>query len=313
MRIVSYDEADHDEVLAMNLQAFGWPLTEATAKKYLEHDERWMDVLGLYAVEGGKTIGQVLPLKIRTRTSQGEEIVGGIAGVTVNPAKAKGGVATALMKATHAMFRENNIRICFLLTAESLVAYGLYLKLGYFDAASFCAAQKFVKTARRPRTSDLRTYRKKDSGITDEIYRRGTRGLLGFVLRQPAFLNMKMDTTPLTKKNIRMAEGGSAEGYVVLTPAEEYVTVREIICPNERSFNTIMATVEAEAAGKYILTYFQTPRPAIRRFEKRGYKPELRTWGRIMAAPIVEDLSKRKLRELYDFGGRFCMMALDTY
>jgi predicted acetyltransferase len=313
MRIASYDEADHDEVLSMNLQAFGWPLTEATAKKYIKHDERWMDILGVYAVERGKTIGQVLPLKIRTRTSKGVETVGGIAGVTVTPNKARRGVATSLMKAAHEIFRENDIRISFLLTLESLVAYGLYLKLGYFDATPFCAAQKFVKTARKSKTSGLRTYRKKDWKGTDSIYRRGTRGLLGFVVRQPAFLNMKIETTPLTRKSIRLAEGGSVEGYVVLSPAEEHVTVREIVCPNERSFNAIMAAIEAEAARKYVLTYLQTSRPAIKRFEKRGYKPERTTWGRIMVAPIVRGLSKKKLHELYDFRGRFCMMTLDTY
>jgi predicted acetyltransferase len=313
MRIVSYDEADHDEVLSMNLQAFGWPLTEATAKKYLRHDERWMDILGVYAVERGNTIGQVLPLKIRTRTSQGEEVVGGIAGVTVVPSKARRGIATSLMKATQDIFRENDIRISFLLTSESLVAYNLYIKLGYHDAVSFFAAQKFVKAARKTKMSKLRKYRKKDWRITDGIYQRGTRGMLGFVVRQPAFLNMKIDTTPLATKNIRMIEGGEGEGYVVLSPAEEYVTVREIVCPNEKSFNSIMATIEAESAGKYVLTYFQTPRRSIRRLEKRGYKLDRLTWGRVMIAPIARGLSRKKLHELYDFGGSFCIMTLDTF
>ncbi|MCK4455163.1 MAG: GNAT family N-acetyltransferase, partial [Thermoplasmata archaeon] len=199
MTIASYDEADHDEVLAMNLQAFGWPITEAAVKRYLKHDERWMDIIGVYAIERGKTIGQVLPLKIRTKTSEGEETVGGIAGVTVTPNKARKGIATSLMKAAHDILRENDIRISFLLTTEFLVAYGLYRKLGYFDASSFSAAQKLVKVARKPKDVVLRPYRKKDWRRTDRIYRHGTRRLLGFVVRERAFLNKKIDTSPLTR------------------------------------------------------------------------------------------------------------------
>jgi hypothetical protein len=32
-----------------------------------------------------------------------------------------------------------------------------------------------------------------------------------------------------------------------------------------------------------------------------------------MVAPLVRGLTNKKLRELYDFGGAFCMMALDTF
>jgi hypothetical protein len=103
------------------------------------------------------------------------------------------------------------------------------------------------------------------------------------------------------------------EGYVVLSPAEDNVTVREIVCSNGRSFDRIMALVESEAAGKYVLTDFQTPRLARRRFERRGYRLNRATWGRVMVAPLVRGLTNKKLRELYDFGGAFCMMALDTF
>ena len=299
--------------MAMNLQAFGWPITEAAVKRYLKHDERWMDIVGVYAIERGKTIGQVLPLKIRTKTSEGEETVGGIAGVTVTPNKARKGIATSLMKAAHDILRENDIRISFLLTTEFLVAYGLYRKLGYFDASSFSAAQKLVKVARKPKDVVLRPYRKKDWRRTDRIYRHGTRSLLGFVVRQRAFLNKKIDTTPLTRENIRFVEDENAEGYVVFSPAEDLVTVREIVCSNGRSFNRIMALVEAEAAEKYVLTYLQTSRLAQRRFERRGYKLDRTTWGRVMVASLVRGLSNKKLSELYDFGGAFCMMALDSF
>ena len=313
MRIASYDETDHDEVLAMNLQAFGWPITEAAVKRYLKHDKRWMDIVGVYAIERGRTIGQVIPLKIRTRTSEGEETVGGIAGVTVVPGKARKGIATALMKAAHDILRDNGIRISFLLTTEFLVAYGMYRKLGYFDATSFSSAQKLVKVARKPKDMVLRPYRKKDWKRTDRIYRHGTRRLLGFVVRERAFLNKKIDTTPLTRENIVFVQDEKAEGYVVFSPAEDLVTVREIVCSNGRSFNRIMALVEAEAAGKYVLSYLQTSRLARRRLERRGYTVDRTTWGRIMVAPLVRGLSNKKLSEMYDFGGAFCMMALDTF
>lgn len=217
------------------------------------------------------------------------------------------------MKAAHDLFRENDMRVSFLLTMESLVAHSLYRRLGYFDAVSFGAAQKFVKLGRKPENLDLRAYRKKDWRKTDDIFSRSTSRFLGFTLRQRAFLNVKIDTTPLTRKSIKVAEGENAEGYVVLALSEEHITVREIVCPNDTSFNRIMAAVEADAGRKYVLTYFLTPRANVRRFKKRGYKIERATWGRIMVASLNPQLSHRRLRGLYDFGGAFCIMALDAF
>jgi predicted acetyltransferase len=312
MKIVSYDEADHEDVLEMNLHAFGWPMTEQTVKKYLKHDERWLDCVGVYANERGRTIAQVIPLKIRTRTSEGIEIVGGIAGVTVIPDMARRGIATMLMKGAHDIFRENDIRISFLLTAESLVAYGLYEKLGYMDVASFGGAQKFIKTPRKPRGMELRPYLKKDWRIADEIYSRSVRGLLGFVVRQPAFLNMKIDTTPLGRKNVCLADNKRG-GYVVRSPAEDYIIIREIMCPAERTFNRIVASVEAEAAQKHIIIYLLISNLLQNRFKKRGYRMNRKTWGRVMVAPLIRGISKRELHRLYDFDGAFFISGLDTF
>lgn len=313
MKIVYYDEADHEEVLALNLQAFNWPITETTAKRYMQRDERWMDFFGIYAVERGHTVGQVLPLKIRTRTSAGVETVGGIAGVTVVPWMARQGIGTLLMDAAHRILRENDIRISFLLTLESLVAYGLYAKLGYFDAASFGAAQKLAKHTRKPKDIELREYRKKDWRTTDRIYRRSTSRFLGFVKRQSAFLNMKLETTPLTRKNILLVSSDRDEGYVVITPGEDYTVIREIVCRNASSFNRMVATVEEGADRKHILTYLQLPKRTRDWFVRRGYLMDQRTWARVMVASLDPKLTKKKLEKLYDFGGVFCMMGLDTF
>lgn len=312
MKIVSYDEANHEDVLEMNLHAFGWPMTERTVKKYLKHDERWLDGVGVYANERGRTIAQVLPLKIRTRTSEGVEVVGGIAGVTVIPDRARRGIATKLMKAAHEIFRENDMRISFLLTAESLVAYGLYEKLGYTDVVSFGGVQKFIRTPRKPKGVKLRPYLKKDWRTTDEIYSRSVRRLLGFVVRQPAFLNTKIDTTPLSRKNIFLADD-KEEGYVVESPAEDYVIVREVMCPAERTFNRIMASVEAEAAQKHIIIYLMISKFLLNRYKKRGYRTNRKTWGRIMAVPLVRGISKKELHNLYDFNGAFFISGLDSF
>lgn len=312
MKIVSYDEANHEDVLEMNLHAFGWPMTEQTVKKYLKHDERWLDNVGVYANERDRTIAQVLPLKIETRTSEGIEIVGGIAGVTVIPDKARRGIGTKLMNAAHEILRENDIRISFLLTAESLVAYGLYEKLGYVDVASFGGVQKFIRTSRKPKGLEMRPYLKKNWRTADRIYSSSVRTLLGFVVRQPAFLNMKIDTTPLSRKNICLVDNDE-EGYVVKSPAEDYIIVREIMCPAERTFNRIMASVEAEAAKKHIIIYLLISKLLLNRFAKRGYRTNRKTWGRVMAAPLVRGLSKGKLRSLYDFDGEFFISGLDTF
>ncbi|MFQ6106959.1 MAG: GNAT family N-acetyltransferase [Thermoplasmata archaeon] len=313
MKVAYYDEADHDEVLAMNLHAFNWPFTEATVEKYLKRDSRWMDLVAIYAVEGGRTVGQVIPLRIPSRTSEGLEAVGGIAGVTVVPDMARRGIATVLMKEAHCIFRENDIRTSFLLTAESLVAYALYLKLGYIDVLSLGGAQKFVGAPRRPKDMALRSYRKKDWGTTDKIYSRAVHRLLGFAVRQAAFLNMKIDTTPLRRNNVRLIVDDEAEGYVVESPGDGHIVIREVICPTKRAFNRMMAAVEAEAAGKHVFIPVLTSRRLQDGFEKRGYRVDSLTWSRVMVTPLVRSLTKKRLYQLYDFEDSFWMTGLDTF
>ncbi|MFQ6128491.1 MAG: GNAT family N-acetyltransferase [Thermoplasmata archaeon] len=315
MRIVSYDETDREDVLAMNIVAFGWPLTEELVRKHLKHDSRWMENVGVFAVERCRTVAQVITLRIPTRTTEGLETVGGIAGVTVVPGVARRGIATALMEAAHDVYRENDIRISFLLTGESLVAFHLYRKLGYLDVAPLTFAQKLIRMSGKPRGLKLRVYRRKDWRTTDELHSRAVRRLMGFVVRQPAFLNIKMDTAagPFGRKNIYLAEAKDPEGYAIKSERAGNVHIREIVCPAQRSFDRVMALIESDAVGKCVFADVLTPKLLQDRFEKRGYRIIRKSWWRIMVAPLVGNVSRRKLYKLYDFGGRFCIMGQDTF
>lgn len=333
MRIVPYEEANHEDVLAMNLQAFNWPLTEEVVRSYLKNDNRRMDVFGIYANEDGRTIAQVLLLKIQTKTSEGIEVIGGIGGVAVIPGSARGGVATTLMESAHEIFRENDIRICFLTTSEFMVAHALYLKLGYFDVLTLGGAQKFAGSSGGPKKrsrersgpiglaigyverggTGLRSYRKRDWRITDDIHVQAVRDSLGFVVRQPAYLNVREETTPLTEKNISLYGEKKAGGYIVRSTSKDYVTIDEIMCKDERTFNELMDSVEDEAAQKHVIVRFPTTKLLQSRLRNRGFRVDRQGWMRLMAMPLVQGITGKELEKLYDFSNTFLMTGLDTF
>lgn len=74
MQLRTYDEVDPYEVYKLTMLTFGWPLTPRYVRHFLRRDPRRCDGFAIYAMEGGKPVAQVVPLKMPVRLTGGVEV-----------------------------------------------------------------------------------------------------------------------------------------------------------------------------------------------------------------------------------------------
>lgn len=73
MQIRTHDEVDPFEVHKLNLASFGWAVAESRMRRQAQTDPRVMEGFARYAVERGRLLAQVIPLKMPVRLTSGVE------------------------------------------------------------------------------------------------------------------------------------------------------------------------------------------------------------------------------------------------
>ncbi len=316
MKILTYEEVDHDQVLELHLSAFGWPLTEDRVRAKIEHDDRAPKDFALYAVKGLKVLGQVFALRIPTVTRAGVEVVMGVAEVATAPDEVRKGIATTLMRRVEEMAVEEGLRFCWLLTGAHLVAHEMYLKLGYHNMSSFPRGFRRVpmKIA-APTELELRKYRKSDRDTIADAYDNHMAGSIGFTKRQRNHLEMLVDTKFLQKDDIKVAtRGGSIVGYTVRHARLGMFSITEVISRNASNFRSIVRAIEAENKGALAIASSLINMEQRERFEGLGYRISPTHWYRLMAKPLDNKISRQEMKRLYGVDdGNFTFMSLDGF
>jgi len=316
MKILTYDEVDHDQVLVMHMSGFGWPLTEARAKAMAEHDKRLWKLFGIYAVSRDKVLGQIIPFTLRLRSTEGLADQLGVAEVVTAPDETRKGIATALMNRIEELGIEAGMRTSWLMTGEHLVAHNLYRKLGYFNVSTFPRGFKRVPK-KQPRHDEinLRQYRKSDCRKLSGIYEEYLRGSLGFTKRQWDFLEVGIATQQLGKDAVKVAtRAGKTVGYAVSGPRDGVAFIMEVVAPRERDFAAIVSALEGKYKGSLVVGSSLVWKKQRDRFASLGYQIRPIHWYRLMAKPLEKGMSRGDLEQLYGLDdGRFAFMSLDGF
>jgi len=316
MKILTYDEVDHDQVLVMHLSGFGWPLTEERARAMAEHDGRIWKLFGIYAVRGDKVLGQIIPFRLRMRSTEGLADQLGVAEVVTAPDETRKGIATALMKRIEELGVEEGMTTSWLMTGEHLVAHNLYRKLGYFNISTFPRGFKRIPKKQAQRSDvKLRQYRKSDCKKLASIYKEYLKGSLGFTERQWDFLETGIATQQLGKDAIKVASrAGKIVGYTVTSPREGVAFIMEAVAPEKQNFDSIVSALEAQYKGSLVVGSSLIWKKQRDRFVSLGYQIRPTHWYRLMAKPLEKGMSRRKLEYLYGLDdGRFAFMSLDGF
>jgi predicted acetyltransferase len=314
--VVTYDEVDPEDVLMLNLFCFGWPVTEEAVKLLRRSDRRYSKYFGLYGLnEEGRAVSQVLVLHIKTRTKDGRELVAGIQGVATLPGYSHRGYATAVMRRAHQFLREAGIRLSFLETSASLVAHGLYEKLDYSTITTFCRGLRVAN--RKPAGSPprLNKYEPKYAAAVDRLFAQQTRGALGFVYRQPRYLNIATEAYPSLADKIWVAiSAGRVIGYVRATSEGGCANVEELVAADDSSRKSVLEAVEMKFKPKHLSLSRQIDGGMTRFYERQGFKIEAPGWGRVMARSLDRSLSGRDIADLYGVNeGRFVLYSVDSF
>jgi len=316
MKILTYDEVDHDQVFKLHLSAFGYPLTEERVRIKVERDFRVSKHFGFYAVKGEKVVGQVIAMKIPTRTREGVEKVLGVAEVAVVADERRKGIASELMWRVEEMAVEEGMRFSWLITAAHLVAHGMYNKLGYYEMISFIRGfHKIPKKQVKPKGIKFRNYRKSDSETLAGLHKDYLKGSLGFTERQHDLLELLLALKVLSKNDIRVAmNGGEVVGYTVFQKRQGIPSFMEVVARKASDFNSIVRTIESDHKGSLASASSLVQKRQRDRFVRLGYQTDPASWYVLMAKPLVKGISKIELEKMYGFDdGSFTFMSLDGF
>lgn len=315
MRIRTFDEVDPFEIHKLVLASFGWAMPESRMRRQIRKDPRVMEGYTVYAVERGRLLAQVMPLKMNVRLTTGVETIGGIAAVCSRPEVWGRGYIRRLMEHVHGMYREAGFRIAALTTSRNIRGHGVYTGLGYMDLTPFYRATKRVsRRPSRPGGLRLRVPRRRDIPRIQDLFRTFARGFTGWTERDSRFLGGEDIWFDRILDRFRLVyHDGKLVGYFRTIPGEEDF-VEEVVLRRRSDFRAAMRAVEAGSGGGFTNIALLTSSFDLRRFRELGYHIVGPTPGRAMALSLVHDLPTKELPRLFGVPERrFLLYPTDAF
>jgi len=305
--ILAYTELKQkDSLLPVLEQAFWWPFNPREYDKRTKTDPRLRDSsVGFCAVREGKVVGFVGVMDFTLRTASGAgERVGGIYAVATHPEYTRRGISTALLARSHEYFMAKGYRFSILTTSPTIVAHGLYARLGYFDVAPFLSAYLGAKPKTRKAT------RRKGSARPDlskmlKLFRKSVRGKTGFAIREEDYLRTLFKLYGISAKDCILAD----RGYLIFKKEKECIRIAELVAQNEKEMFRLIGLVEG-MTQKPVVGRLGIPGSddLISAYRSRGFTVLDNGHGVLMAKELVAGASFKDT-----FGGRFYMSALDHF
>lgn len=285
MKVITYRELQSkDELLPLFQHAFWWPFNAKEFEKIIRADPRLKNSpVGYVAVEDNQIAGFVGVMDIATRTlKKSEEAVGGIWGVVTHPVHARKGIFKALMQKSHNYFKEQGYKFSLLYTSKILIAYALYLKLGYKDTMVYPSAYKIIKEKRKP-AKKTRKKIKLDWDKLVELYNQATKNYTGFVIRDKQYGRMLE-----TRKRIQPEKSiVTDKGYALLREDEGNMIVKELIALSKEETSKLISEIE-EKTAKEIIYEKVVDKDTLETCKSRGYMIMRGGYDLLMAKQLAD-------------------------
>lgn len=307
MEILTYRELQQKgTLLPLMEQAFGWPFVPQDFERTIKADPRLRDgCVGFCGLKEEKVVGFVGVMDLTMRAFDGAvEKVGGLYGVATFPGYTRQGICTALLNRAHEYFAEKGYRFSFLTTSPTIVAHGLYCRLGYYDVASFPSAYKIKEKTERQKTAKREKNPKWNLGKMLELFRDYVESRTGFAVRGEAYMKMLIKQYEISARECIL----TPNGYVIFKKEKRQARIRELIAHDRKEMNRLIGLVE-DKAQNIIVGRLGIETPTVSRvYESRGFTVLETGHGVLMVKELTTDVS------FNDFcGGRFFMSALDHF
>ncbi|MCI4371616.1 MAG: GNAT family N-acetyltransferase, partial [Thermoplasmata archaeon] len=278
-------------------------------------DPRCFPGFALYAMEDGRLLAQVIPLRLRVRLTTGIETIGGVAGVCSHPSQWGRGSAWKTMEGAHDLFRAEGYRIAALTTSRNIRGFGLYQKMGYVEPGSFYRAYRDLPRHRtRPTGVRLPAATRVDIPAIVRLFQAHTRGLHGWTVRGVEDLRSRVTWSPRFLEKFRMVvRGATPVGYFRTRPADD-VLMEEVMAPNDRDFAAVVAVQEARARTRIATVNWIAATKDQDRFRSLGYEIDGPIPDVTMARSLDDRLDSKDLPTAFGVtGGTFAHYPTEDF
>jgi ribosomal protein S18 acetylase RimI-like enzyme len=312
MKILGYDEVDGQQVIKLNLIAFGWFLSPEQMEIIRRVDGRVPDYKALYAVEEDEVQSQVGVVTIDTLTTEGIEKIGFIWGVATRPSVGRKGYASQLMEEANRRLGEEGIRYSFLGTGKSWFAYDLYRNLGYSDLTMF--KRGFIK-CRKNAIDGVTIKMETDPDIIASLFYESSKKYLGFVKRPKNFLEVRKAWSWFSYDQVGIFyKDESPVGYFIASKEDRLLKLWEICCPKDDDIKRCISALESNLDVDYIMIDLVDRFAIEGHLRSAGFNLFDESWGILMVKDLNEKPSEEKIRNMYGFNeNRFHMTVMDEY
>jgi predicted acetyltransferase len=303
MEIVTYRHFEpKDSFMLLMDQAFWWPLSPSQLDKIINLDIRLKNSpVGFCAVEDSNLAGFVGVMDIPTRIVSGnEETVGGIWCVATNPRFAKRGISKTLMDKAHQYFQEKKYHFSFLTTSRTIIAYAIYVKMGYVEVEKVNLYPEAYKVFNEVKP-ELKSETGLDSAKIFNIYQESVRDKTGFVVRQNDFLAVSSERKRFDEKKSIQIENG----YALVGGPREVSRIMELVSLDEQTYHKLLDQVESITPNG-VIDRMITDEKLLEIYKSRGYRIEEGDHGVVM----VKKLGKFNFEEKYGDAFHIGMMDL---
>ncbi len=305
MDIVTYRELEpKDDIMMLMELAFWWPISPKDFDELINIDVRLRNgPVGFCARKDRRLAGFVGVMDIPTKTLGGEtEIIGGIWCVATNPDFSRQGICKSLMEAAHNYFRRQKHRFSFLCTGRTIIAYGIYDKLGYTEVEYVNRIPGVYKVLDKPELVDKKADTQLDPEKIYKIYQKFVENKTGFSVRQKDFVTM-------FAKRKRFGERKSIQkekGYALVIDVRNVIKVQDMVALDDTTYGELIDGIE-ELAKNGVINRAVTDEGLLRIYESKGYRVQKGDDGVLM----VKNFTDATVDKVY--GESFYMAALDWF
>ncbi|HEX9911910.1 MAG TPA: GNAT family N-acetyltransferase, partial [candidate division Zixibacteria bacterium] len=251
--------------------------------------------------ENSNLAGFVGVMDIPTRTVSGnEETVGGIWCVATNPRFAKRGICKILMDKAHRYFQEKKYHFSFLTTSRTIIAYAIYVKMGYVEVEKVNNYPEAYKVLQEDKP-DKKVETKLDPEKIFNLYQKSVRDKTGFVVRQNDFLAVSFERKRFDEKKSVQIENG----YALVGGPREVSRIMELVSLDERTYHKLLDQVESITPNG-VIDRMITDEKLLDIYKSRGYRIEEGDHGVV----LVKRLGKFEFDEKYGDAFHIGMMDL---
>jgi predicted acetyltransferase len=284
--------------------AFWWPISPKELGEIVNRDVRLSNSpVGFCAVENKRLAGFVGVMDIPTKTINGAtEIVGGIWAVATNPDFSRRGICKSLMEEAHNYFRKQKYRFSFLCTTRTIIAYGIYDKLGYSEVEYVNRFADVYKVLDETTPGDMKTETKLNPEKIYKIYERFVENKTGFAVRQKDFVTMFAQRKKFDEKKSIHKE----KGYALVSEDRNVIKVQDLVALDDATYGELIDGIEKLAKGG-VINRMVVDKRLLNVYKSRGYRIQKGDDSVLM----VKNLANASIDKVY--GDSFHMSVLDWF